>query len=293
MVKEKIIYSCVHGGLGNQMFQYAIGLSVSLKNKVKFEVDLQKMKNYDLRDFSLNKFNISASVCDENISKKFKSNKYKEFIEMAMNRFGWYFGGKFYEKNEFYYDNSVFFIDKVYFKGYWQSFKYFEQIRNVILEEFSLKNDLSNENSNTLEKIKSKKESVALHIRRGDYISNSKNNKLYNVVGLDYYKKAIEIVNKKIKKPVFFIFSDDIDWVAENLKISGEVFYASSKKINMPEEELILMSKCEHNIIANSTFSWWGAWLNQNPNKNVIAPKRWMSTIEYLDDLYPKNWIRL
>ena len=293
MVKRNIIYSCIHGGLGNQMFQYAIGLSVSLKNNVKYEIDLQKMKNYDLRDFSLNKFNISADVCDKSISKKFKSNKYKEFIEKVLNRFGVYLGDKFYEKNEFYYDKSVFFMDKVYLKGYWQSFKYFVPIRNIILEEFSLKKDLSNENSNTLEKIKSKKESVALHIRRGDYISNSKNNKLYNVVGLDYYKEAVEIVNKKIKNPTFFIFSDDIDWVAENLKISGEVFYASNKKVNIPEEELILMSKCKHNIIANSTFSWWGAWLNQNSNKNVIAPKCWMSTIEYLDDLYPKDWIRI
>lgn len=293
MVKEKNIYSCVHGGLGNQMFQYATGLSVALKNNVKFEVDLQKMKNYDLRDFLLNKFNISAAVCSKDISKKFKSNKYKEFIEMTMNRFGIYFGDKFYEKNEFYYDYSIFFMTKPYLKGYWQSFKYFESIRNVILEEFSLKGDLSKENSNTVNTINSKKESVSLHIRRGDYVNNSKNNKLYNVVGLDYYSNAIEIVNKKFKNPVFFIFSDDIDWVAENLKITGEVFYASSKKINKPEEELMLMSICKHNIIANSTFSWWGAWLNKNKNKIVIAPKLWMKGVLSSKDLIPNTWLKI
>ncbi|TYP97351.1 glycosyl transferase family 11 [Tenacibaculum adriaticum] len=288
-----MIYSSIHGGLGNQMFQYALGLSISLKTNSEFKFDLHKMNNYNLRDFSLNKFNISAKKCEDYISEKYKSNKYKEALEKKINKFGLYTGNKFYEKKEFCYDQSVFSNKKAYFKGYWQSFKYFESIRDIILKEFSLKDDLSEENLSILNKIENSDNSVSIHIRRGDYINNAKNNKIYNVIGLDYYEKAINEINNNFEKPYFFVFSDDIEWVDKNLNISGRVIYVSSDKTNKAEEELILMSKCNHNIIANSTFSWWGAWLNNNEDKLVIAPKIWMKGIKSSKDLIPNTWLKI
>ena len=109
---------------------------------------------------------------------------------------------------------------------------------------------------------------------------------------IEYYKKAIRYVEKNIKNPVFFVFSDDLEWASENLKLSNANF-VNINSVGNPEMDLVLMSKCNHNIIANSTFSWWGAYLNQNPKKIVIAPKKWMSTFDNLDDLYPENWLRI
>ena len=109
---------------------------------------------------------------------------------------------------------------------------------------------------------------------------------------MEYYQKAIKYINDNIEDPYFFIFSDDINWCKENLILNNALYVEANLKSNF-ECDMILMSKCKHNIIANSTFSWWGAWLNQNLNKNVIAPKRWMSSFECLDDLYPNDWIKL
>jgi len=145
---------------------------------------------------------------------------------------------------------------------------------------------------NNEQKIK-EKNSVSLHIRRGDYLTMQKAIDTIGVCPLDYYDKAIREITRKIKNPTFFIFSDDINWVKENLKTNSPTIFVSGGKLK-DYEELILMSKCKHNIIANSSFSWWGAWLNNNPNKIVIAPKKWFKdTSKNTRDLIPESWLKL
>lgn len=134
--------------------------------------------------------------------------------------------------------------------------------------------------------------SVSLHIRRGDYVALSKSKKGHALCPISYYKKAIENIAQKIHNPRFFIFSDDIQWVKENLAIKYNAEYIDFNR-DYPERDIILMKHCKHNIIANSSFSWWGAWLNENPNKIVIAPKRWMNNLESSDDLIEPNWIKI
>ena len=127
-----------------------------------------------------------------------------------------------------------------------------------------------------------------MHIRRGDYVSNSKSNSIHGTCSLEYYREAVKIINEKYKNSIFFVFSDDISWKKENLLIQNAV-YIDNKTI--PHEDIYLMSLCKYNITANSSFSWWGAWLNQNKNKVVIAPKKWFLKKE--NEIASKNWITI
>jgi hypothetical protein len=162
----------------------------------------------------------------------------------------------------------------------------------MVRKEFTLKEPLSAISQEYTNKILDTKNAVSIHIRRGDYVLNTSTNKHHGVCNLDYYEAAVEYIREKIESLTFFIFSDDIAWVKENLKLDNAVFVSSPEIKDY--EELILMSKCKHNIIANSSFSWWGAWLNQNPDKIVIAPRQWTTkkTADELDIL-PKSWIQI
>ena len=183
---------------------------------------------------------------------------------------------------------------KSYFIGFWQSEKFFKNIEKIIRKEFTLKNPLSNYANVVFEKIKSTPISASLHIRRGDYVLEPHTNAYHGVCGLDYYQKAYEELVKKINSPFeIFVFSDDIEWVKENLRLPGKMHFVSNP--NIPDyEEMFLMSCCTHNIIANSSFSWWGAWLNPNKNKIVIAPKQWFANKnEDAKDIVPESWIKI
>ena len=286
-----MIYTNIYGGLGNQMFQYAIGKNLSIVNQTDFKIDTYKMSDYQLRNFLLSKFNISASIVKNGEVEKFQYNRYIDFVLKKLCQYNIKLSDKIFEKKEFFFDPEVTKIKDGYLFGYWQSFKYFENIRDVLIKEFTLINEFDLENKLIRNQIR-ESNSVSIHIRRGDYVMDKKNKSIYNVFGIEYYHNAINFISNKVDTPKFFVFSDDLEWASKNLKVSNAV-YVDVNTVNNPENDLILMSSCEHNIIANSTFSWWAAWLNQNVNKIVVAPKKWVNNIEYLDDLYPENWIRL
>lgn len=288
-----MIFTSIYGGLGNQMFQYAIGKSISTTCNVDFKIDTYKINNsnYIARDFLISKFNISAKHAEKSEVKKFHRNKYFDFIFGKLYQKNIRLSNKIFEKKTFQFDKKILSIRSGYLDGYWQCFKYFEDIREILLKEFTLVEEMNSESRLIRDKI-NELNSVSIHIRRGDYIKNKKNNAIYNVFGLEYYHNAIDFITMKINNPHFFIFSDDLEWASKNLKLVNATYVDANSKDN-PANDLILMANCKHNIIANSTFSWWGAWLNQNKNKIVIAPKRWMSSVNNLDDLYPQNWIRL
>jgi hypothetical protein len=247
--------------------------------------------NYIARDLSLSKFNICTTHATLKEVKKFHKSKYIDFIFRKLDQNNIKVSNKIFEKKPFYFDEKMLSLTTGYLDGYWQSYKYFDDIREVLLNEFTLVNEMNLENKLICKKI-TELNSISIHIRRGDYVKEKKNMTIYNVFGLEYYHQAIEFISKKISNPYFFVFSDDLDWAKKNLQLTN-VTYVDVNLTQNPENDLILMSKCKHNIIANSTFSWWGAWLNQNSEKIIIAPRKWMSTVESLDDLYPDDWIRL
>lgn len=278
------------GGLGNQMFQYAFGRFLSIKNKdiTKFDtIGLEKNSQETYRKYSLGVFKISGSLASEDEIKKIKypfgilSKGFRFVNAKVFRNFNISFNPKLLNlKNDIYLD------------GYFQSEEYFKTIRNILLDELVLNSELSPSALKFNEQIINSKNSVSLHVRRGDYVADRKINSIHGTCNLDYYNNAISLITEKIESPTFYIFSDDIEWVKENLSVNNAIF-VSNREIK-DYEELILMSKCKHNIIANSSFSWWGAWLNQNPNKIIIAPKQW--TIKETSDklgIIPKSWTQI
>jgi hypothetical protein len=288
------------GGLGNQMFQYAFGYATSKENNMKLKLDVSGFNAYELRDYELDLFNV-----EENAELKSKydfllnklNGKNNTLLNKATRKVlrGLLRLTKFYyqEKEEFVFDKEVFNIrTDTYFYGYWQNQKYFKKYRKELLEVFTLKN-IHPQTYEYQQKI-IQSESVSLHIRRGDYVTDAYTNSVHGACDIEYYKKAVMEFLKSKEHMHFFIFSDDLDWARDNLDfIDNKTFVAL--EVDTPDhEEMYLMSQCKHNIIANSSFSWWGAWLNQGSNKKVIAPKKWFKdSMLNADDLIPSEWVGL
>ena len=252
------------GGLGNQLFQWAYGYQLSFDNEVYFDDSFYANKSngkgvLDGRRFDLNKIlSQNAPLCNEDIKKKFSEKPIRKIGDnFHFNNF------KFDEKYNYLLD------------GHWQSEKYFrktkEEIYNIIKKKSFVGFNFLN--------------SCSIHVRRGDYLNIPD---IHPTQPIDFYKKALDIIQPKGKT---FIFSNDINWCKKNFKFKNMIFVEGHSNI----EDLLCMSLCENNIIANSTFSWWGAYLNQNKNKVVIYPSAWFGSAVHhsTKDLFPCSWVKI
>lgn len=278
----KINVVSIAGGLGNQMFQYAFHLA--LKNKEP------KIKNY----FFIAKYNTHNGYELKNvfgIGNSLLLNLFSGVVKKILN----IRGHKIQDTDIGTYDHAKM-NQKVstYYSGFWQSEKYFYECSTDIRKKFSFKKDkISIRNIELVNSIKMKKNTISVHIRRGDYLSEPGANKLLGgLCNLEYYENAIKYMNNKIENPLFLVFSDDITWSKKNLSFIKNVIYVDWNIKNNSWQDMYLMSMCKHNIIANSSFSWWGAWLNNNSEKIIIAPKKWFNTLD-ANDITPTSWIRL
>lgn len=286
------------GGLGNQMFQYAFGRALSMRRNEQLFLDPSIFGNEPRidtpRHYALGAYNIDAKMADPRITAPFKTRA-SIFMRKVKRRL--------LRLNDYTYHPSLAHSKASYLEGFWNNERYFKDIADTIRHEFTLKNKLgAGAEKIASELIKSKvskeKKTVSIHVRRGDYISNPYASEQHNILTMDYYHRAIAHLTSKIPKENLkvYIFSDDISWVKENLILAGyETEYVSYKTVQIYDyEEIYLMSLCDHNIIANSSFSWWGAWLNRNPEKIVIAPKKWISN-PYINtkDVCPPEWTRI
>lgn len=260
------------GGLGNQMFQYAYAKALQQKG-YDVKIDITKFKNYKLHGgYQLDKFKIDLETSTP--------------ILNILSRIGLRRSTK--EKNLLFHEKFLNLPKREYVKGYFQTERYFENIRDILLKQFVLKKELSSSTLLYLKQITIENNACSLHIRRGDYITDKKTNSVHGTCDLEYYKEAIKLIKSKFKDAYFFIFSDDILWVQKNLKIKNATYIEHDV---LPHEDMHLMSLCKHNITANSSFSWWGAWLNQHKDKIVIAPKKWYLNKE--NEIASKDWIKL
>lgn len=275
-----MITTKLSGGLGNQMFQYATGYVTAQKKNEELILDISNYNNHSKRD-TLRQFELL----------KFFNISYTKTIHIQTP-----FLIHFYQKiknkllpiNPYEFNINVFKKNKL--NGYFQNEKYFKKYRKDLSIEFTLKkqSNIFKETKNTIKFT----ESIAMHIRRGDYVTNSFANDHHGVLLFSYYEKAYETLTNNVKKScTLFVFSDDISWCKEHVKFQSDITFVSCKELSSAEE-LILMSLCTHNIIANSTFSWWAAWLNQNRNKIVIAPKNWTKNVNS-NDIIPASWIQI
>ncbi|MBA2611420.1 MAG: alpha-1,2-fucosyltransferase [Bacteroidetes bacterium] len=287
------------GGLGNQLFQYAAGIALANYHKTELFLDISYLNAdtkgaYTKRKFELDKFNITAKLADIKILENFNFDE--NIFRMRLKKLSpGLFNKMIFNEHQFNFHNNFLKLpNTTYLNGYWQSEKYFNSFRVKLLEEITLTMPLSEEALAVDGKIR-EVNSVSLHVRRGDFVSLKSANHFHGHLDIDYYKLAFEKINTKIKDATYFIFSDDMDWCKANFDFIPSKKFVDGEMNNIStHEELILMSHCRHNIIANSSFSWWGAWLNQNSDKIVIAPKNWFAdkTIN-TNDLIPGNWIKI
>jgi hypothetical protein len=265
------------GGMGNQMFQYAFGRSLSLKYNVPLKLDLSILKRRDFgpdfvyRDYDLDLFNVFADF-DINMESKVHhlSEPHFHFSEKSLN---------YYESIDG--DLSIY--------GYWQSPKYFAYAEEIIRKDFQFRDTVSGPAVTMMAEIRATN-SVVINVRRTDYL----NTDFHGVMGLEYIMAGVEIIRSKIKNPHFFIFSDDIDWCRENIRLDNMTIVDHQYKGDRFGNYLQLMKACKHYIIPNSTFAWWGAWLNDNPDKIVITPAKWFADPNLITaDLIPVEWLRI
>ena len=264
-----MIITKLSGGLGNQMFQYSLAWHLAIRNNDdKLRFDLSEFKNdINNRQYGLNDFNI--------IGRPLLITDIKESLLSIK------------QKNH-YFDKSV--LDKkgnLYITGTWICEDYFKDIREVLIKDFTLKKGLDERNKKMLKLIKDTN-SVAIHARRTDYVNNPSTKNFHGNCSLDYYYDAIFKMEELVEDPTFFIFSDDIEWCKKKLRSSYSIFIEG----NPPHIDLELMKNCKNFIIANSSFSWWGAWLSENPDKIIIAPDKWVIGVDE-GDIVPKDWMRI
>ncbi len=293
-----MIITKLAGGLGNQMFQYAIGRVLSLQKNTELKIDLSFLldrttprdKDFVFIEYDLGIFNIEEKFASpdevKSLKKLFLNSKADTLIKKITGTEKTYF-----KEPHFHFTPTAFKLgSNIYLDGYWQSSKYFQNYEDVIRKDFTLKKSLSSKSLQLNNLIKTTN-SVCVNVRRGDFVTNP----IHGTIGIEYYNKAEKIINKNQSGLHFFVFSDDIDWCKKNLKFSETTTYVSHEYAGEKfSEYLELMRSCNHYIIPNSSFGWWAAWLNINPQKIVIAPAKWFGKGSYnAKDILPDTWIKI
>jgi hypothetical protein len=301
-MKEKIIISHIKGGFGNQLHQYGTGLAAALKLNARFKVDLsffdrEQYKNW----YKLDKINVEINKATDEEIAILKNRPTSSLFFRATNKLG--LPSQYNKKSDlldlygFKPDLRILNIDhSAYISGWCPKEAYVRNIREVLIDNFRPNAIFSQEAANVLEQIKSTN-SISVHIRRGDYLELEH---FFRVVPLEFYRQAVRQILLKVNSPTFFIFSNDLEWVKDNVNfIDNAVFvdFSTSKEYNgfADLEEYELMKQCKHNIIGNSSFSWWAAYLNENIGKIVYTPKTWFNDKFYQRSLeenpiFPSDW---
>jgi len=299
MVKIKMKIVKFKGGLGNQLFQYAFLRALELKyNTMDVRGDFSyytDLKNDSILIPRIEKLNIKVDKADshdlyEICFLKHQGNPFSIpykcvlIIEGLLNR-------KYYFERDRRHRDITTLLKYDYFDGYWQSWRYFNGIEDILKKEFTLKERYSKKTEEIINKIK-RGNAVFIGIRRGDYLATSKDRKHHGIFGAEYYEQAINYIKEHVDNPVFYIFSNDIQWVKQNMVFECNAVFREEEEQTSDTEELFTMASCKHAIISNSTFNWWGAWLINNKDKIVVAPKNWFADSKPID-IVPDSWVRM
>lgn len=292
------------GGLGNQLFQYCAGRRLALKLGTELALDPTFLTDdhgdrITPRPFMLDRFHVAGKIILPDELERFLKEGMPAY-KLTLNRLSHRAFGRrpfrnpkvFIEKDKNFEPAVLDLPDDRYLYGYFQSDRYFRDIRETVLEELKVREKMDRANKSVADEIE-ESVSVCLHVRRGDYFSNKEANRILGVDLSEYYRQAVREMNARLDGCHYFVFSDEPEWARKNLEIGKEFTVVDINPPERAEHDLRLMSLCKHFIIANSSFSWWGAWLSTNPDKTVIAPKQWFLDGRNVDDRCPKEWIRL
>ena len=288
-----MIISHIIGGLGNQMFQYAAGRAFADSRNTQLKLDLSDMAGYQLRSYALDQFAIRAEIADptEIPARKPKGLKAK----LGQLR------GRHKSQTVRYVEPSLRFDpevrelpEPVHLTGYFQSERYFNDFAAEIRRDFALAQPFTAERQQVFDAIRTASKPVSVHVRRGDYVSNAHANSVHGTCEPAWYDMAIAQMIESLPDATFFLFSDDPQWAKDNIAFPRPVTLVEPGSDGRDAQDMQLMAACHSHIVANSSFSWWGAWLNPNPEKRVIAPKQWFRSKEMdATDLVPESWKRV
>lgn len=292
----------IYEGLGNQMFQYAYAFALGKRMKkgnVKIYLDMREneVSPFDRKRFSrplkIDDFNITLPIAKDHELKHWNYIKQKTFFQRRVNTLSekgfWKY--RIFVEDEFNFQKEYLKIkDNSYVVGWFQHYQYFERYRNELLKEFVLKEAW--ETPRQIRELMESRQVISIHVRRGDYVTNPVVRKSIGLCGKEYYLKAVDFFKRQVKEPYFLIFTNDEKWVVENISNNLSCTIVSNHFGLTDVQEMLLMSQCNHNIISNSTFSWWGAWLNIHEDKIVVAPRRWFRD-KKRDNIAMRNWIQI
>lgn len=286
----------LRGGLGNQLFQYAAGRRLAWRHGTELKLDVEPLERSGERHFALDHFEIAAEPATAAELRRCCS----PIRTARLAR--WLLGkpaGPVRGPDSGFVPAVLDLPDDVCLDGYWQSERYFADAAGVLRRELRFREGPTGRNRELSEEISSC-ESVCIHVRRGDYVTNPVANQILGPCDLDYYHRAVEHLDGTVQPRCYYLFSDDPEWVRLNLLLDSPIVIVDHNSPDRPHEDLRLMSLCHHHVIANSSFSWWGAWLAESDGRRagaqriVIAPRRWYRSEEYrADDLIPGRWLRL
>lgn len=275
------------GGLGNQLFQYAAARRLAYKHDTSLKLDTSELLRQKIlggsdtqRFYELSPFNIEGDTLTIIDIISLNTFRIPRLVTI--------------KESHFHFDPQILNLpDNVYLQGFWQSEKYFADIGDTIRQELTVKERPNSRNRQMLQRIQAGN-AVGLHVRRGDYVTNPRHSQFHGLCSPEYYRKAIRYIGSRVQNPHFYVFSDDPEWYQDNMKTGFPTIYVGHNGPGKGYEDLRLMSSCKHFIIANSSFSWWGAWLSENKGKIVVAPKRWFAQPgNNTKDLLPRSWIKL
>lgn len=287
----------LRGGLGNQLFQYALGRRIAKQLNTEMTLDLtsllktHKNENITDRDYQLGIFNVQESFLIQPGLLRFFDKLGLNFVSQIIKGIK-LLGYKSFKEREFTVQEWLLKhpTDKTMYSGYWQSEAYFKDAEEELRKDFQFKGKLSVEAQHILNKIEATN-SVCVHIRRGDYVGNS----VFNNSELDYFYTSADYIGKRTTSPHFFIFSDDPEWCKANVKFDYDATVVDYDTENEKfKEDLQLMSSCTHFIMSASSFSWWAVWLSNQKDHIVIAPQPWfLNDDKDTKDLISKDWVRI
>lgn len=287
------------GGLGNQMFQYATGLSVAEHLDVPLLLDRTFLDsrpqgmNWTARAFELDVFRLPAVFATARQVERLRRELESRWCRRVQRLLPWLFTPTCFVEKDTGFDPAIFQRKApIYLEGFWQNEKYFAAIAAALRQSLFVPKDAPSEkNAALLDRIGSTR-SASMHVRRGDYVTNTEAGRYHGVCSLEYYTSSAALLAEQCGVDHFFVFSDDPQWVRDNIQLPWPIIYVDQNNGRDAHWDLYLMKHCQHNIIANSSFSWWGAWLNPSPGKTVIAPARWFRGVAApTTDIIPSTWI--
>ncbi len=287
----------IQGGLGNQLFQYATAKALSIRLKGRLQLDISwfshRWEDVTPRHFLLPGLKVDCQLITHHQAIH-SPKRWRRIAQRFLPLNPYILKDRPFRFNSDLNTFKPYINQDIYLMGYWQSYHYFNAIRNILIKEIKPVNTLSDHYQGYLEKILSCP-SAMVHIRRGDYVHLPVAAKIHGFVGLDYYQKGFDRLLASNPNIHFFVFSDDIEWAKSNLPHQEKIHFVESiDEINAPVQELFLMSQCQKHLIANSSLSWWGAWLSESTIPMIIAPKNWTNDRDKnWDDLLPKHWQKL